>query len=619
MALPVSCDQPIVAIMQYDPSSPPIIPAVSVLPQVNHLIPYITAAVINEAGLKASSNKARMLCYNLLVNNYWNNPSFNEVVKLVADALCVKTNKGIYRFPDTGVNETVKEILTLYTSSLVFSYPELKSIIDPQVLNVAYQNTPTLNALKQEINNMYNTAPGNMPHPGYPMGNQQPNMGGFAQTPMMGHPMAPYPQQGMHPQQGMVYNPHMQQPMGYPQQGMMQPMPMQQAPMGSNYPERAWASNTEPQSTFNSNDRFDIKQERYFTRANSEVRSVEHTHVPEPKPEVKEKEVKNDYLTVVGGSEMDRSKHQITFFDDSYKTDGAIRYRNYHESVERIKAVDVDTEHHDEANIYVSPTWSLDDCVDVAITSGQIKQYEVQKTTSGNSMFRCFAIVARPFISSEDVSGYMNSLKSADTFTSLAIKIKSLATSIEAKKSELENANIIISFLSRVDIFMTNMVNDFLTNMLIPYRLKIDSFSEDISALDGHLRKKNYLYAESLSRFEKDAIDILFNKLGDEALGMLEEAMNLPENVKFSYLTTNHSFTYTFMNDKELGYKVNDKAVIIDKQVAPVLYEVAHSLTKHKKQSGSRTLFDWFITADGVRYRLYKSDIEQDQYMIAKA
>lgn len=619
MALPVNCEQPIVAIVQYDPMSPPVMPAVSVLPQVNHLLPSITSAVINEAGVRAHSNKARMFCYNLLVNNFWNNNSFIEVVKLVADALCVKTNKGIYRFPDTGVNETVQEVLALYTSNLVFTYPELKSVIPPQVMNVAYQNVPTLNALKQEINNMYNNAPGNMPHPGYPMGNQQPNMGGFAQTPMMGHPMAPYPQQGMHPQQGMVYNPHMQQPMGYPQQGMMQPMPMQQAPMGSNYPERAWGNNVQPQSSFNNDERFDIKQDRYFTRVVSEVKPVEHTHVPEPKPEVKEKEVNNEYLTVVGGSEMDRSKHQITFFENSYKTDGVVRYKNYEESVQRIKEIDVDLDQPDAANIYVSPTWLLDDCVDVAITSGQIKQYEVQKTASANNMFRCFAIVARPFISSEDISGYMNSLKSAGTFTSLAIKIKSLATSIDAKKDEFENASAVISFLSRVDIFMTNMVNDFLQNKLMLYKVKIESFSEDIGILDNHLRNKNYLFAESLSRFEKDAIDILFNKLGDDALEMLEEAMNLPENVKFSYLTTNHSFTYTSMNDKELGYKVGDKAVIIDKQVAPVLYEVAHSLTKHKKQSGSRTLYDWFITADGIRYRLYKSDATEGQYMIVKA
>lgn len=614
MASPVVCDFPIVPIVQYEPASPPLLPAVVVPPEVSHLLPVITSTIINEVGFRAFTNKARMFCYNLLVNNFWQNENFNEVVHLVAGSLCLKVRKQEIRFPDHAVKQTVEEVLALYTGNLVLIYPDLKSQVDNTILNVAYQNSNNFNQLKQEIHAMSFNQPGNL----YPGNVHMPqnNMGGFGQTSMMQQPMYPQQmQQGMYQpmmqqpmyhqqmQQGM-YQPMMQQPM-YPQQ-MQQPMYPQQT-QNTVFSDRAW--NSPSNSAPVSESRFDIKQGNYLDRYADKQQTVE-----EVKPAV-EKVATNkvNYLTVLGDTEMDRAKHQITFFNDSFSTEGTIRNNSYEKAVATLAEAKAD----EELNIHVYNNWLLEDCLEAATTSGLIKKYDLQQSLESNQMFRCFALVTESFVSTEDISSYMASLKTASDFNTLAIKIKSLATSIEAKKKELKDSYGLIALLSRIDLLLTKLINDFLDQRL-DCNVNIELFSSDVSILHDHLSRKNFLFGKAYREFEAETIGILTTKLNEDTYQAFVENLSIPEHVNYSYLLTAHSFTYTFMMAKELGYNVQSTPLVIDKDLTPLLYSVAESLQKHKKENGYNTNCDWLITADNVKYIINKSSIKDNVYTIMK-
>lgn len=158
-------DRPIMPLMSYDPNTPPVVFDVKVPEQAKYIIPLVVSAICNEATAKANTRPVRMFTYNLLSHNCWNNNEMLEVVNLAVNYCILQVNKNFYNRLDFAIPDCVREILALYTSTVMFQNSAVKAASSPQDIATANENAQVFNNLKGEIHNMMNGLI--MNNPGY--------------------------------------------------------------------------------------------------------------------------------------------------------------------------------------------------------------------------------------------------------------------------------------------------------------------------------------------------------------------------------------------------------------------------------------------------------------------
>jgi hypothetical protein len=368
--------QPIVPVMLYDVNNSPF-QYTDIGVYARELRPYgpmVLAMILNEAGEKAFQNSGRMVCYNLLVNNNGDNQELSMVLRYISLSVLLGMKRGMYRDPIQGFYQEVPKILALYTSSLLFQYPELKGRCAPQVVNAAFKNVEIFNNVKQEIESMNNFTHGNQ-H----MGFQQPTPMHPGMQPMPGsmHPNMPPMNGNMHPgMQPMQGNMHPNMPpmnMGQPVLVQTPNGPMFQYPNGAMvsamgnvnngvtvgpngqmngpaYPYNAVAIQTRAASdstiarwsSEQSNTRPDIRQAQYHQTDNRYGDAVAGTsrNFTEVKESVKEFTEELKYLEIEGKTEMDRKNHRITIAAKSYQIPVRDSYDKVKKSIDALEKDD---------------------------------------------------------------------------------------------------------------------------------------------------------------------------------------------------------------------------------------------------------------------------------------
>lgn len=152
MALPARHDVPIIAITTYDPYCLPYVPDLPHIPyEYKHLIGQVSSEIMNQSSAQAQRNPIRMLCYNLLVQNLWNNDEFREVAALAMDRLFEfhrqYPNYEISRL----VNQAVENTLLGYASYLLILYPDLPPLYpNRNALNELFDIGKKFNAFVQD-------------------------------------------------------------------------------------------------------------------------------------------------------------------------------------------------------------------------------------------------------------------------------------------------------------------------------------------------------------------------------------------------------------------------------------------------------------------------------------
>lgn len=614
MGLPVPADTPIAAFMLFDAATPPCYPQVKVAKNMQYIVPAVVSCTANEASNKANAHAGRMFFYNLVANNYWNNDYFTEVVQMVLDLIMVNMNKGILRAPEQGIADAVTQVLTLQTSTLFYQFQDLKSMVTPQVLDAAMQNVPFFNNLKQEIMSMYNNNPGyaNTGYPGQPLGaHAHAPMGGpgFHGNPGMQH-VGTHFQNNNYPVQ---QNNSWHNGNGFPQRPQSN-YPSGQGRFDGPTPNSGAAFASPGSNQFAEMSPTAVENDRFVGR---QVRSPQiNTVAPQVHRPVANTSKVQTTLIIDKGSEMDRSKHQITYFGDSYVPDSAARGMQFAKATQAMAYTRIV---EDCDSIHVDPNVTMEVSLDSAITAGTIKQFKLQNEESAVNVFRCFTIVATPGFCTVNVSDYIKVLREADSFTALVVKMKTLAMALSIKKDNKRYTDSVISFLSRFDSALTSIVNSFLRNNL-QLQMKIDSFADDASNLGEYLFKKyGTNYGSAFTSFESEILDTILENIEPELATELMDIYDIPEGLHYGLLPINHSLTFICMNDKELGYKIGDSAVVIEPDTAPSLYQIASSLVAHKKQMDISTLQDILVTADGVRYKLYRNYLKGAEYLIDRA
>lgn len=316
---------------------------------------------------------------------------------------------------------------------------------------------------------------------------------------------------------------------------------------------------------------------------------------------------------------MAHSRSEIKFFGQSYRVDSLFRSKKQEESVAKLARSSISFDDNAGENMQIYQKIMLEPGIDRAITTSRAKRAVVQKLNSSNEVFRCFSAVVTVIPVATDVQPFMQAFQKQDlTFLGLSNKIRSIGASLESKRPEDANRiDAIVAFIAEIDLTITGLVNDFLVNRLDNMFL-IETFVGDIAELETALTKDGGKKAiESYRKFEQLVMETVFSPMSEEEMEAVASYFETSDDLYYAYLPIPYSFTYTFLTNSELGLQLSTKAMIIDEKTAPSLHLLASSLVRHKKESNVNTVFDLLITAEGVRYRLYQSGLDDNKYLIS--
>ena len=726
MPLNVPYSHPIVPIVMYDPAMPPMLPPIAVPPQVQSIVPMVAVELINQLNLRATASPVRTAGYNLAVLNNFMNDEFRELLQLACQYCELKYKKGYIRTPAEGIQESVRDILSMWLSNLVMIHPELKSACSPQIVNAAYQNAPVFQNLKVELQAMMNQTPQQQPwgqpqqpqwnQPNQYQGNQvmqpqqqqwgQPQQpGGWGPQPGM---QAPPQQQWGQPQQlppgqwvtnqygQQVFVPQqMQQPM--PPQGGWGPQPGMQAPQqqGWGQPQQQWgggnnfqyqrpvvgdprmgggyqqpnvveASNMAKDAALQS--RFMGQLDRYNQPNQQQVQQPMQQPVqqapqyvdnnprwgqpaqqpvqqpvqqmqpqqPYQQPEppvvqaVEEQPFKFKELKIVGGSEMDRQNHAVAYFGEEVTYGVKERQEVFSKSADELSKASaapldlpdgVEPEVND-SGVQVASTLHYDITEEALLLEAKMKYLQARDGETPSPMFRIFGKVASPFVGRKVLSNLSSNLRSVNSLTKLAERMKIKMKEALTGKGGLRSPDDLdtIAYLNYLDAYFTKRVNNILNNSLRA-DVKIGSFTTDVGDLSEFLRTKRGM---AISYAWDECANNLFLRYiegFDSALeSTIEANFQVPESQCMVLTPTTFSFTFTELTLTELGFVFTDDPVAINKDKAPALYKIAASLAKHKKELETDTDIDYLVTSDGAKYIIYKNyTVTGENYLISQA
>lgn len=615
----VGLDKPIVQPIMVDINYPPYVPEnIRIHPDVRYLLPYVSAVIINTVVVNINKHHARLLMFNLISNNYYRNEEFHEIVELCLGYIYTRVKRGYYANFDSAINQCVDEMCGMYSAYLIFHYSEIKSLIAPEIVSGAMQNIHKFNEAKAEVSAMF-------AHNG-----QFPNNTGF---------------HGQHPnqvgfpggfQQGMVVNQNYPPNMN-PNHQVNPNMPMHVnqyphnvTPAGGVFVNQQQFINRGPDNPHMSNvrnDRFSrmvkddpVPQDRFSHRPSFD------NMVQQPQPEVIEQvkaieEPKKEadptvMLAMVKPTEILFTKSNVSFIANSIELNNVERYGLHWVSIQHLSKETIDE--NSANNFRLLPISLLETNIENAIISGRAKQFERQKEDSNKNLFRCFSIITNPFFTTFDFSKYHKTLQACNNFEDLVLKLRSIAIAL-ANHDDVDYSLSagVITYLNLVDGMLTDLINDFLRNK-IDLRITIGSFCEDATELRAYLIKKGIQYLDAYAQFEKDIIETMFVEVDEEALAIEETEMELPKGLNFYLFPINHSLTFTFLNNKELGLDIKDGLNEISMEFAPTIFRIAQDLFNQKKRCEVTTLVDMLVTVDNHRYKLYKDYCKQEVYYIRK-
>jgi transcription antitermination factor NusG len=154
MALPVSPYQPSVPIQYFNEDN-----VFSVLidfhPSTQAHRKEIIIKTLNEIISRAQTNPVRMFCYNLVAQNNFQNEIVLDLIKFVNDYANLMFFKKKAHVITELIDTAAQEVPMFLTSLMMYRFPELKSIVAPQIVNAAEQNLEAFRIVLNELGSYY--------------------------------------------------------------------------------------------------------------------------------------------------------------------------------------------------------------------------------------------------------------------------------------------------------------------------------------------------------------------------------------------------------------------------------------------------------------------------------
>ena len=614
-------------------------------------IAHIYTTVLNTVGYAASGaqNPLRIFVHNLLSANGWQNNEIRELLQFTVDYIELLYLKGEVKSIPAVIEGLVKAAVTMYTSSVLFAFPELKAVSTPNQLNAASQNLGQFTELKKEINKMYT----GQPYPGHAVPQHQPqyqqphpvHMHQPGAVPM-GHPGQPtyphpgqptYPHPGHIPQYGHVHHPVQHH---HHQASFHQPQMQQRSTPGWGSPEletsrqdtgvifdrwstplpqhQTTSNQQDTQTPSSNNQNVSLNQRQFYevSEFNFDQELVNPTEVV--KQDVKVKTTGSEYQ-VIEDIVVDRKKHEVLYFGQAYKLETTERNNAFDAFVQEVaypSSDEMKTKSEElvlDSKMFISQT-----DLDCAITSGRVSQLTREVTTP---MYRVFAYIFTPVVSKDDIGDYFKQIKSSSSHVDIANKIQSIGKALQQlKEKDPVYAHRVITSLCAIDNHLTSLVNDYLRyglNLIA----QITSFSEDIPNIENHVRMNSgNTKASALTSYLKSLTKSFTYNHSDESLETMS-SFYLDEDDKLfiNLIPDTVSITYIDMTDRELGYELVKKNIKqITKESSTSLWNIAKSLTQHKLEQEIDTVKDILVTSDDVKYMIIRDDNESDSFKLFK-
>ena len=608
--LPVSPTDVMYQRITFTPQNPPFVPQLNGVNQqlFAEYAGYVCAGLANVVSNNLW-NAPRIFAFNMMAANNWQNANFAELVNVAFTILDLTMRQNYGRVDINTIDAIIEQSVTLVVSKLTCSYDAFKNICQPQEYNAAMQNL-------QKLNSYFNVM------------QTQPGVHGFQQ-----------PQQPQH-QFGRAA-PGIQNAIGGGGGGMN---------MGSTQ------TNRDP-----------ISQSKFFTKSSAPVKqNMQQAEVAEtltvkdwkssesqpyrnffnPLLETATYERLKDgnvieTITPIQENNVDRDKHRlVATLGNNLRIGSTERIIEIGANAVDLSAIrprelekankDQDTEPDVYVSQFIYPKVLVDAYKDAAIFTGRLQQFKHQDNSLGPSVYRCFATVFSPQITVDSYNEILERLEKAKHFADvasiLATSASGLQTSLSLDIGSQEEKNKFIDlgiYLSSIDDMMTGLVNSFLKNELSLENVNIDSFTSDVADIPGYLERRfNDRYLQAFLRYEKDIMNSLFS--GVKVSSVEDQLYNIvfteqSENLKFSFVPEQYSFTYLNVLAKELNLdNVEATATMISESRSPILFDVVQSLFRQCEGMPIFPAHNLLITKDQKIFKLHKGYLSSNSYLISK-
>jgi hypothetical protein len=653
--LPHRYDAPESAMYSYTEQTLPCIPQSRWMQMLPDVVVRAAVVVANVATQMSGHNPARMFYYNCLAENGWRSNFYNEAVDLAVGMAMVQAAQNVCRHPLEAIDRCAGDALTLLVSKYILEFRELAAVCSQEQVMGASQNIALLNDQYMRIQQLQNPQQGQM-YPGQYPGQPQAGMqyGAPIQVPG-GRPG--YPQGNLSYGGGMGYgqayqgNPTVSLGSAgggtddrYAQRGGAAPVDRYntQAPASPSLSQSDYyrgrtpaplsaPPSTEPVSTPQPAKKYTVTDwkpsSKQYYRAVYSLDEYEATYT-------KFGDVVIENLNPIGENQMDRQAHSLTLGSDPIVPRTEVISRAFSEAV-NLKKVSEEPRGSGDGNgekvsEYVWPKVLLSSWLEDLIFSGKQHQRASQGKDTENGVFRCFAVLTKPFATPLDISELIEENEEDTNLTTfLEIKERILETNRKAKavgETERATGQAIAAFAVELNRHMTGMVNSFLKNNLSLTGVEIDDFVDDIADLRDFLKASySSAYAEAFDRFEHDMAPEIFkvqhHDFEDEqrpALAYLDKDGVEKEADNVTFLSTAYSLTYINVLASELNLNLKGEALLIKESIIPLLYHAAKSVFCKKEWMGILPTQHLVITADGVVYKLHKGYMGHESYLISK-
>lgn len=647
----------------YDLNQPPVffnnIPATN---QVAQMIPQITAAVANNLSQSATFNTFRVFAFNFYSKNNWNNRDFYDLVCYVIGYVETEVSSNAIRDVNQIFQNTVPDAVSLYIVNLIGVFPQLRSVVDNQVLTALSQNAGFFQSKLNQIISFYHRSGINSPLLTNAMQQRQ-------QTQIGGN-FDPY-RAGQQPQQQMMSgnNNFQSAAMGSgtvfsngrntltmtPSNGAgtlrqdrhftpRTPAPVQQTPQ--NFTTTVSNIGSEVTNTFVR--AVDNKPEESMAETTAEAwrPSLKQPYKSLYNPEFQRKRYfrdGDDVIEVIEDREdvsMDRSRHSVMLLGGSYKLDTVTRKDIVAEQMDNLRTptpvFDVEKELAGETvdvNSEVNEKVLCESYLEEAIFQGRKKQRLAEKKGNKTNIYRCFGLVAKPFITRNNYREIVLKMFNLLQFKDVAAYLKKMSVGLANLNSSSNNDDVLdlkddvekirdrqdlIMFLDYVNKHMTKLINNWLRQKL-SLTLNIDSFMDDVGDLPPFLLRYGEQYLTAYNKFQ-----IL---MMEEALVQIEEADEdaLVERLNddgpalsYSFIVDTYSFTYVDLTAKELDISFEgNETLMVPELDYPLLYQIGLEATaENTKPFYPR--YCLLITQDNELYELHRGPVGHPTILISR-
>ena len=650
----VRYDMPMHQVLMFHLESPPATPQLTFSQDMTPVIRPLLATIANIAGSEVGKSPARTFSFNLLAMNNWNNPAYGEVCQMAVNLLALYVTQRRFNDYSQGLIAAATDALKYFAAIQLVTNQMLVQVSPPDFVgnarNIAQEwsgistmfpqpgfGQPMMSNQGMGMQGSYpqqfqqpmqqQQFPQQFPQNPQAFGGGMPNMGNQVTTrfgnnqpqsmPGFGNPGRGFGSGTIGsnlgaPNQGGVVMP------GAPGVGRSFTPPVQHAPvmMPTTVPLIEVDNSYGEDDELSVADWFPSHDQYYRTAFNRRTHYNVFTYG--------EDDVVIESINLLQESEVDRSKHTLTSIPRAHAYDVNARVEAVEATANTLQAIT--TVGLEEAGIdvkeYIKSGWLATPTLELALFDARASRLALTVSEDPPSIFRCFSVVAKPFVSRISLEQIMHRLCSKTSFAEIAREMKDqIAVISRMVKDGNPGATDVDLFLSEVENLLTDTINDFIANKLSLPSVTISDFVGDIGGLHEYLsRSYGYIYENALDAYETVFVDMVMSGLDKEAHTALADMVSVPGLGEecYTFLAQRYSFTFIDLWDSELGLGLEEVgAVAIIESVTPLLYKVAKSLFD-QQGTENQAFHNLLITQDNVRYELHKGIIGKDTFLISK-